>query len=332
MNAISDYIKRVLRQDPDLKIMRAENIEKLPLYIGSTFHLYWANLFNQNFIVAALKSEVKPTIEQVEKWSRVIETMFDKKVVLAYVQLTALERQRLMQRGINFISLGKQLFLPSFLLDLRESFPIRNIPKEKLLPSAQFLLLYYLLHRNQKNFWDKRNFKELAEKFQYTQMGITKATENLRLAELCKIIGTKDKYLQFDKEISALWHDASPFLVDPVLKRIYVDKIPAGLFLLCSNESALPEYTDMNPSRQQFRAIEKKRFYQLLEENQFANLNDEEGEYCLEVWKYDPLLLVEELYNDDSVVDPLSLYLTLKDNPDERIEMAMEQIIDKYIW
>jgi len=32
------------------------------------------------------------------------------------------------------------------------------------------------------------------------------------------------------------------------------------------------------------------------------------------------------------VVDPLSLYLSLKEGRDERVEMALEQIIKKFIW
>ena len=36
--------------------------------------------------------------------------------------------------------------------------------------------------------------------------------------------------------------------------------------------------------------------------------------------------------NDIAVVDPLSLYLSLKDSTDERIEMALEKIIKDYIW
>ncbi len=63
-----------------------------------------------------------------------------------------------------------------------------------------------------------------------------------------------------------------------------------------------------------------------------VNANEYEGKYCLEVWKYDPLKLVGEMPNDIAVVDPLSLYLSLKDSTDERIEMALEKIIKDYIW
>ena len=62
------------------------------------------------------------------------------------------------------------------------------------------------------------------------------------------------------------------------------------------------------------------------------NPNAYEGRYALEVWKYNPLALVDELPNDGIVVDPLSLYLSMQDNRDERIEMALDQIIENFIW
>jgi hypothetical protein len=50
------------------------------------------------------------------------------------------------------------------------------------------------------------------------------------------------------------------------------------------------------------------------------------------VWKYNPMVLVDELPNDRPVVDPLSLYLSVKDSTDERLEMALDKILEKFIW
>ena len=62
------------------------------------------------------------------------------------------------------------------------------------------------------------------------------------------------------------------------------------------------------------------------------NLNKEDGTYLIKVWKYNPLLLSEGVTGKNNV-DPLSLYLSIKDGfTDERTEMALEQIINKYIW
>lgn len=46
----------------------------------------------------------------------------------------------------------------------------------------------------------------------------------------------------------------------------------------------------------------------------------ESGSMEIEMWKYDP-----ELFAWEGVVDPLSLYLSLKNTKDERVEMALEQ-------
>ena len=62
------------------------------------------------------------------------------------------------------------------------------------------------------------------------------------------------------------------------------------------------------------------------------NLNDQEGKYALEVWKYNPITLLDNCLNDKKVVDPISLYLSLKDNRDERIEIALDQILENLIW
>jgi len=46
-----------------------------------------------------------------------------------------------------------------------------------------------------------------------------------------------------------------------------------------------------------------------------------------ELWRYDPTLLA----NTDKV-DSLSLVLSFQDNPDERIQMAVDDVLRKFPW
>ena len=165
-------------------------------------------------------------------------------------------------------------------------------------------------------------------------MVITNAVDNLKYHDLIDVKSAKEKHIRFRLEWGELWRTAEEqnLLVNPVLKTVFVDEMPKDAFMLQTNASAMPEYSNLNPSNQQYYAIEKTVFYGLEKSNVLINPNDYEGHYALEVWKYDPLTLVGDLSNDMSVVDPLSLYLSLKDSQHERIEMALEQIIDKYIW
>src|SRR5690606_4481309 len=118
--------------------------------------------------------------------------------------------------------------------------------------------------------------------------------------------------------------------VNPVFKTVYTDKKPENL--LHSNTTALEEYTDMNLGIQEYFAIERNRFYELEKANQFLNLNEENGNYTLELWKYNPEIIARDIPQKNNI-GTLSLYLSHKDGfIAERTDMALDQIIKKYIW
>ena len=330
------YIEETMGIQPTATPLAKSYLDRLPMYIHETFKLYSINLFNTGIILAELKNEDKLSIQQTEKQVQQIKNLLNLKVVVVLENVQAYNRKRLIEKGINFIVPGKQLYMPDMLIDLRESFvhPKTKQKNETLLPSAQFLLIYHNIHRNQQWKLEEHPFKEIAQKLAYTPMAITNAIDNLKYHELIEVEGEKEKFIRFRYDRHELWNIAHQqnLLVNPVIKTVYVDEKPESLFLLQSNTSALPEYTDLNPSRQEYFAIEKTVFYGLQKSNALVNMNEYEGRYALEVWKYNPLTLVDELPNDSAVVDPLSLYLSVKENRDERIEMALEQILKKFIW
>ena len=47
----------------------------------------------------------------------------------------------------------------------------------------------------------------------------------------------------------------------------------------------------------------------------------------IEVWSYEPKIL-----GDNEKVDTLSLYLSLRDSPDERIQQQLETLIREFPW
>ena len=330
------YIEETLGIQPDVIPIAKSHLDRLPMYIHETFRLYRTDIFNTEIIIAELKNDDELSIQQTEKQVQQIKYLLNPKVVIVLENVQAYNRKRLIEKGINFIVPGKQLYMPDLLIDLRESFvhPKTKQKKDTLLPSAQFLLIYHIIHKYQKWKLEEHPFKEIAQKLGYTPMAITYAIDNLKLHELIDVEGEKEKFIRFRYERHELWNTAHQqnLLVNPVIKIVYADEKPKDLFLLHSNASALSEYTDLNPSRQEYFAIEKSVFYGLQKSNVLVNPNENEGRYALEVWKYNPLTLVGELPNDRAVVDPLSLYLSVRDSRDERIEMALDQILEKFIW
>lgn len=330
------YIQDTLGAQPTATPIAKSYLNKLPMYILETYTLYRTVLLNTEIILAELKDDDELSIQQTEKQLQQIRNLLNQKVALVLENVQAYNRKRLIEKGINFIVPGKQLYLPDLLIDLRESYvhPKTVQKKETLLPSAQFLLIYHLINRNQQWKLEEHAFKEIAKKLGYTPMAITNAIDNLKYHELIDVKGEKEKFIRFRSERSGLWKIVyqQNLLVNPVIKTLYVDEKPKDLILLKSNVSALSEYTDLNPSRQEYFAIEKTVFYGLQKSNALVNLNEHEGRYALELWKYNPLTLVAPSGKKIKVVDPLSLYLSVKDRRDERIEMALEQILEKFLW
>lgn len=336
MEELENYISHTLGTDLHIRHLTNELLGNLPVYVNETYTFYEAELWGYSIILVKPRYMEDFSVLQSERQMGLIRSSLNCKVVLVLPKLAAYNRKRLIEKRINFIVPGKQLFLPELLMDLKEDFlSDKKEPTDKLLPSAQFLLIYHLLHDRKVNEWNmsKNSFKDIAQKTGYTAMAITKAVENLKHHELISVKGQKEKAIHFIYERHEMWHEAMrrKLLINPVLKKVFVDEKP-NLFLLQSNSSALSEYTEMNPSKQKFYAIDKNKYYQLQKNDELVNENKTEGRYCLEVWKYDPLTLVGDLPNDNPVVDPLSLYLSLQHNTDERIEMALDHLINQTIW
>lgn len=326
------YVEDVLQIDIGIEPVPKQELHNLPIYISNIYKLYRAQLLNVDLLLIEYIDPEGFSIFQLNKHIDLLIESTNKPVVLLMENISSLHRNRLIEKRINFIIPGKQLFLPDFLVDLREVNENRRLKRKtkKLLPSAQLMLLYHILKRNREWQIEEQSFTQLADRLGYTKMAITKAVDNLAVNNLCKVEGTKEKYIRFVKDRKTLWDLALPFFVNPVFKKVYVDKKPEGISLLRSNESALTEYSDMNPPRQKYYAIVRPRFYELQKKGQLKNPNEYEGAYCLELWKYNPQILTGDI-TGKQIVDPLSLYLSLQYTQDERVENALEMIIEKHI-
>jgi hypothetical protein len=328
MEMLIRYLRTTLGITIDLNEVQGGALEKLPFYIKGLFRFYLTKLMGQEMLlVEILGGEMR--VRMIEKQIQIVGDTFGIPAVLMVMDMPSVTRNRLIERRINFIVPGKELFLPALMMNLRERSggPIKQ--NEKLLPSAQVIVLYRILSRSEDI--GGLTLKQIASMLKYTTMAITKAARNLTYHGLCEITGAKGKHIQFSWPIPELWRRALPLMVSPVIKRIYIDELPERISLYRSNTSALPEYSDMNEGDQVYFAVAKPSFYSLRKEGLLQDPNGYEGRYCLEVWRYDPGTLADGIAGK-GIVDPLSLYLSLKNTHDERMELALDKIIEKHIW
>ncbi len=213
------------------------------------------------------------------------------------------------------------MYLPHLGIDLREHFRRFHAKKDKAFsPASQAVVIYALIRQTNENLTSSH----LAKKLGYTLMTINRVFAELEVAqigELCQK-GRERCWTFSDKR--TLWKQTTPFLCSPVKKRLWLKshqlKIIAGLTALSHLSLLAPPLLPVFAASMHEWKIWQKLGFEELPSAEGADIQ-------LEIWHYDP-----DLFAKNNIADPFSLYLSLKANQDERIESALEEMMEKIEW
>jgi len=322
MNTLQKYLFDTLGIDIHIDPFLKNMLNSLPLFLRGMYRFQKTQLFNREIILLQQNGDEYLTADQYLKHIRQIEKNFNVPVVLVLEPMEAYNRKRLIEKQVAFIIPGKQMFIPQLLIDLKEFRNAKKKKKDTLQPASQCLLFYHLLKENVEPL----NFKMIAERTNYTPMTITRAATDLAEREICRIEGRKDKRIIFDADKRAIWEKAQPFLQNPVKNKIYIDDQFDETLMYRAGYSALTFYTNITGETNECFAIAKNDYLYLKKNKRIVTPNKLEGRFCIEIWKYAPGILAE-----NKIVDPLSLYLALKEDGDERVEKELEKMIER-LW
>lgn len=320
MKELKIYIKEVLGLDLDIRPMNQDKLKKLPVYFKSEYRLYQSILFDKDLLFIEVGGGY--TTEKLRKHLEIIKQVYHANPVAIIGHLDAYKRLRLIAKKIPFIVPGKQMYMPDLLIDLREFGLTPGKQPKSMSPATQFLLLYHL----QVESLEGINLKGIAEKLNYDSATITRTAGYLQNMQICNLEGTKDKLLYFKSERKELWEKLKPLMHSPVKKTSYYNGRVADQNLYKANNNALAHYSDLNDDAVEHYAV-RQGYHEFIDDAFLTKTAILEGNICIEEWKYNPGLLTK-----DDFVDPLSLYLCFKDNPDERVQIALEQMINSIKW
>lgn len=242
-------------------------------------------------------------------------------------------RQRLVKHGVQFVIPGRQIYLPALGVDWLERCLHCRKPRatfnKHLSPSSQAVVIYAMVHH-------KKEFipLELAEALHYTPMTMTRALNELELFDIGKIERQgKKRLIRFTQNSSKIWKQSLPFFQSPVKKRTWLKLSKQGLNEIKSQGflaglSALAEISMLSSPHHQIYAVSLQNWESLKRSTQIEIIPNADGaDLELEVWSYDPSLFAE-----GGSVDFFSLFLSLKDSGDERVESALEKMLKELKW
>jgi DNA-binding MarR family transcriptional regulator len=302
-----------------------EKAKRLPLYLRGNYDLYSGSLTGQKVIWAEVRNPDSATPEKLKKQSQALQEIFGQiPVVYVFENLEPWQRKRLIEKKVGFAEPFRQLYIPQLFTQIRDGHgKEKGMTKagNQLKAPAQFFLLYHL----QVQRLEELLLQEIAGLLNYSAMTITRSIKELVAHALLRVEGTKEKTVVFNVHGKDLWEKALPFLTSPVRETWYIDNQPHNEHARVGGETALAYYSMLSEPTQHTTAIGKDAFR--ISKPQFEKLDKKYGFHKLEVWHYDPVLL-----SKGNEVDKLSLYLSLKDHDDERVQGALQNMINEMIW
>jgi len=258
------------------------------------------------------------TISAVKKHIQRIQSEWAYPVVLELQQLSRQRKETLVKEKIPFVVHKKQLYLPFMGAVLQEKYDNAKKPDVEILaPSAQLLLFLFIYGKNEPLYLSKAQ-----DRLEFTLMTVSRAA--VQLVEAVLLETHKDgvqKVLTSQLTPKELFEKAKPFLLNPVRRKIYINKADLQKDYFLAGESALSEKSMLN-----MPSIEVYGTSKVPKNTAETQLVDSETQRELELWRYAPTKL-----SSDNCVDVLSLVVTLQDIRDERVEMCIEEILNE-MW
>ena len=297
--------------------------EGLPLYL-SLRDLYHVHGNGVDFLLIELPSGTDFKVSKLEKQLGLYQLYFKMNAAFSINNISRYQRDAMVQKGVPFVSLPKQIYLPFLGVMLQNYFRDNLILQvDKFTPISQAFFLMLAYSKKEARF----SKSDAAKKLGVTNTSITRASKQLKAIGVLQeeFVGTS-VFIKRTLSGAEYFELGKPYLINPIQQTVYI-KEGGYLDFPASGELALSNLTMLNPPPIRILATWKD----IVLSNRFIEVDpqlERESDYvCLEKWKYSPMLFAK-----NGNVDPISLYCTLREEKDERVEMELERMMEEIKW
>jgi hypothetical protein len=323
-----EYLVKIAGDRPWLEPVERERMSKLPIFLREKYRLLQADLFGRKaFLAIQNEASSEPSPTEYAQDAKTLRQQLSTDVVLVMANIPSYIRNRLVQRQVPFIVPGTQMFLPMLMIDLREQYPTRGRRSKDLLsPVAQVVVIYHLVRGPLTDL----PLGQIAQQLHYSAMAISKAQEELQQTGICQVERSgKALFLRFTGSRADVWRNAERSLSTPIKRMQWIrwghgssqNALKAGL-------TALSAYTMLADESIPTYAMRDRHIVEALRQGELVRCQSrEDAEARMESWTYDPALLS----NDDHTADPCSLYLSLRNSADERVQKELGTLMDGFL-
>jgi DNA-binding transcriptional regulator YhcF (GntR family) len=301
--------------------------ERLPVFLRERYAFLLGQVLDCPclFMVDKREHEEAPAI--IAKHMEQVRPKYSQPVVYVRNHVTAYNRKRLVEHQIPFIVPGNQMYLPHLGVDFREYFRGPRPTQNQLRPSTQAVLVYALLKDA-----DSLGPTAMAERLGYAAMTMSRAFNELEAADLIVPTVTgrgKDRKLRLSAPKPKIWKKAQSILRSPVktCHTVHLSSnknLPgplAGMTALAHHSMLVePMNSTIALSREDWKSLQQRK-------KAYSVPLGDPGAILIEEWRYAPTFFAAH-----GRVDRLSLYLSLRGMKDERVQDALDDMMEKMSW
>lgn len=314
---LQDYIQKLLNISVYFTNWGKE--KALPFYIKDTYEDILLGVIGDIQAIFAVipSNDALPNMTHLIRQIEKIKNIDNKPVVIVSDAIDYYRRHFMLEHHLPFVIPEKQIYMPFLGIFLQEQFGADPKPIVKLSPSAQLIFLFYIYTKQ-----DELYISEVEEKLKLSRMMISRAfiqLEKTRFFTSAKI--GKYKKIKSNIDRKDLFIKMQPYLSSPIKRVVYVKKNKIPETALHASISALSLESELAPPDIECFAVYNAEF----KGDDFTHyLLDARNQCRLELWSYKPNLL-----SNGISVDNLSLALSFMDVCDERVEFAVENMLDR---
>lgn len=320
MNDALKYLNELF--DGKINIEDGKTYNLFPIYMEERYNFQFIKMpaDNKTYVLVKPLKKHDLNINQLKKQLKQIYSLSKAIPVFVFESLRLSKRNLLIKNQIPFIQPDNQIYIPNIIIFLNQKEIVYKEYAEKFSIAAQVTYIYLLLNNIKET-----NAPRLAMEIPYSKITLNRALSELVSRQLLNIKGnaTRKMYITISKK--EMWEKGKNFLFDPVEKVYYAthNLHHDGFFI--SGETALERLSiSLNESGPSFYAATSEMIKKV-DKNEFINKYDivTENYAIIEQFKYNPRFLSSSHY-----IDIISLYAQLKNCDDERIQIALEELLE----
>ena len=301
---------------------------KLPYFLQEAFDTRELTLLGHLVLLAKRRRARKAGLADVRTQLEKLRAVTKLPIIYVTDALASYERARLVGQKVPFLVPGNQLYLPDLGIDLREYFrQAAQVSGAALSPATQALLIAALLRKPWQADWDPA---QIVANLGYTPMTLTRAVRELTAAGIVTLMRRgRERHLHVERRPQEMWEQAKPLLCNPVKRSVWVRPTAKWMppRVRVAGLSALARLSLLTDPPWPVHALSPAQWKAATQADIKPLIEPSEGCCEWQLWSYSPELLPET-----KVVDPLSLTLSLQQETDERVQLALDELREQFPW